>query len=88
MKNVTELYTSDGRHPEDVIHEFKTFINKLSEVQDDYYEKLCKSLNLNSEGENLLFDYIYNVNNQEQQVDDFVDYLENLNKDYEDFINK
>ena len=86
MSNKT--YTSKGKHPEDAIHEVKTFINKLQEVQEDYFQRLSKGLKLTEEGEEYLFDYIYNVNNDDQEIDDFAHYVQTLGKNYRNFIKK
>ena len=82
MSDYTQPYTPEGKHPEDAIYEVKTFINKLQEVQDDYFERLSKGLNLTGEGKDLLFDYIYNIDNENDKIDDFAHYLETLNKNY------
>ena len=84
MSNKT--YTSKRKHPEDAIHEVKTFINKLQDVQEDYFQRLSKGLKLTEEGEKYLFDYIYNVNNNDQEIDDFAHYVQTLGKSYRNFI--
>ena len=88
MSDFTLPYTPEGKHPEDAIYEVKMFFNKLKDVQDDYFERLSKGLNLTEEGKDFLFDYIYNIDNENDQIDDFFYYLENLNKNYEDLLNK
>ena len=88
MSDFTLPYTPEGKHPEDAIFEVKMFFNKLKDVQDDYFERLSKGLNLTEEGKDFLFDYIYNIDNENDQIDDFFYYLENLNKNYEDLLNK
>lgn len=88
MSDYTKPYTPEGKHPEDAIYEVKSFFEKLRDVQDDYFERLSKGLNLTEEGEDFLFDYIYNVSNDDQQIDDFSHYLETLNKQYKDLIRK
>ena len=88
MNDFTAPYTPEGKHPEDAIYEVKSFFDKLRDVQDDYFKSLSKGLNLTEEGTDLLFDYIYNVSNDDQQIDDFAHYLETLNKNYEDLIQK
>lgn len=88
MTDYTKPYTPEGKHPEDAIYEVKSFFDKLRDVQDDYFERLSKGLNLTEEGKDFLFDYVYNVSNDDQQIDDFGHYLETLNKNYEDLINK
>jgi hypothetical protein len=81
-------YTPEGKHPEDAIYEVKTFINKLQEVQEDYFQRLSKGLKLTEEGEEYLFDYIYNTNNEVDEIDDFAHYLETLGRNYKDLIKK
>jgi hypothetical protein len=88
MTNYTKPYTPEGKHPEDAIYEVKSFFDKLKDVQDDYFERLSEGLNLTEQGKDLLFDYVYNVSNDDQKIDDFAHYLETLNKNYEDLINK
>ena len=47
-------------HPDDQIFKVKDFINELSKVQDRYFKKLCRNLDLSKEAEDYLFDYVYN----------------------------
>jgi hypothetical protein len=49
-----------SRHPDDRIAATKDFINELSKVQDRYFKKLCRKLELPKETEDYLFDYIFN----------------------------
>ena len=86
MSDFTLPYTPEGKHPEDAIFEVKMFFNKLKDVQDDYFERLSNGLQLTEEGKDLLFDYIYNIDNESDQIDDFFYYLETLGKNYKDFI--
>jgi hypothetical protein len=88
MTDYTKPYTPEGKHPEDAIHEVKSFFEKLRDVQDDYFQKLSKVLKLTEEGEEYLFDYIYNVNNDDQEIDDFAHYVQTLGKSYRNFIKK
>jgi len=88
MSNFTAPYTPEGKHPEDAIYEVKMFFNKLRDVQDDYFERLSKGLNLTEEGKDFIFDYIYNIDNENDEIDDFAHYLETLNKNYKDLIYK
>lgn len=69
-------------HPEDLIYKSKTFINELEEVQKVYFDRLVHQLNLNSEGEDFLFDYIYN--NLEENT--FEEYLQFFNKSYSQMV--
>ena len=48
------------RHPDDRIMATKDFINEVSKVQDRYFKKLCRKLELPKETEDYLFDYIFN----------------------------
>jgi hypothetical protein len=83
----TKNYTKDGRHPEDVIYEVKTFINQLQKVQEDYFNKLVQNLNITKEGEDWLFDYVYN-STDEDKYDGFDHYLEDYKKKYDDMVTK
>jgi hypothetical protein len=60
-------------HPDDNIFKVKEFINELSKVQEVYFEKLCKDLEI-EEGhlKDHLFDYIYN----EDKLITFGEYLD------------
>lgn len=75
------------RHPEDLIFEKKRFITELSNVQELYLATLVEELGLNKQGEEWLFDYVYNVSEDDDDYDDFGDYLEKHNRKYEDFVN-
>ena len=86
MSNFTPPYTPEGKHPEDAIYEVKSFFEKLRDVQDDYFQRLSEGLKLTEEGEEYLFDYVYNVSMYDQKFDDFAHYLETLGRNYKDFI--
>ena len=88
MSDFTLPYTPEGKHPEDAIYEVKTFVNKLQDVQEDYVQRLSKGLKLTQEGEEFLFDYIYNIDNKNREIDDFAHYLEILGRNYENLIEK
>ena len=88
MSDFTLPYTPEGKHPEDAIYEVKMFFNKLKDVQDDYFERLSKGLNLTEEGKEYLFDYIYNIDNKNREIDDFAHYLEILGRNYDTLIQK
>ena len=88
MSDFTQPYTPEGKHPEDAIYEVKTFVNKLQDVQEDYVQRLSKGLRLTQEGEEYLFDYIYNIDNKNREIDDFAHYLETLGRNYKDLIKK
>jgi hypothetical protein len=88
MSDCTQPYTPEGKHPEDAIYEVKEFFRKLQDVQDDYFQRLSEGLKLTEEGEEYLFDYIYNVSVYDQKIDDFAHYLETLGRNYKDLIKK
>jgi hypothetical protein len=81
----TKNYTPDGQHPEDAIFKVKTFINELQSVQEEYFIKLVRDLNLTKEGEDWLFDYVYNTK-YDENYDGFEHYLENFKKKYDDMV--
>lgn len=83
MKN--KNYTQDGRHPEDAISEVKTFINELQKVQEQYFSKLALDLKITKEGEDWLFDYVYNTSDEEK-YDGFDHYLQDYKKNYGDMV--
>jgi hypothetical protein len=74
-----ELYTSNGEHPEDAVYSVKKFIKELQNVQESYFNKLSKSLNLTEAGDDHLFDYIYNDDDSEV----FQHYLEKMGTEYQ-----
>jgi len=65
-----------SKHPDDRIFATKDFINELSKVQDRYFKKLCRKLDLPKETEDYLFDYIFN----EQGMVTFGEYLDKLGR--------
>lgn len=77
-------YTPLGEHPEDRIFKDKEFINRLSEVQNSYFEKLSNDLKLSEEGSNLLFDYVYN----EEHDLCFDEWLAKLGINYQSLVNQ
>lgn len=85
MNNTKQNYTPDGMHPEDAIYTVKIFVNELQKIQNEYFNKLVADLNLNKEGEDWLFDYIFN---SDDEVDDFSHYLSNYNREYSSFTNR
>lgn len=66
------------KHPEDEIYRVKNFISELSKVQHSYFEELVKTLGLTAEGEDWLFDYVYNYNDPVT----FEEYLETYGKSF------
>ena len=65
-----------SRHPDDRIFATKEFISELSKVQDRYFKKLCRKLNISKELEDYLFDYIFN----ETRPLTFGEYLDTMGK--------
>ena len=65
-----------SKHPDDRIFAAKDFINELSKVQDRYFKKLCRKLDLPKEAEDHLFDYIYN----ETRPITFGEYLDGMGR--------
>ena len=85
MKN-PKYYTKTGQHPDDAINRVKTFINELQKVQEKYFDDLVDELNINEELNDWLFDYIFNEDSDIDLM--FTEYLEDVNKKYEDFVKK
>ena len=65
-----------SRHPDDRIMATKDFINELSKVQDRYFKKLCRKLEIPKETEDYLFDYIFN----ERDGVTFGEYLDRMGR--------
>jgi hypothetical protein len=65
-----------SKHPDDRILATKDFINELSKVQDRYFKKLCRKLDLPKETEDYLFDYIFN----ERDPLTFGEYLDRMKR--------
>jgi hypothetical protein len=78
-----EHYTKDGRHPLDVIHEEGDFLRKMSKIMSDRFDKLAKDLRLNESGNDWLFDYIYNCDNESM---DFEEYINEAGAEYPDLV--
>jgi hypothetical protein len=76
-------YTDKNEHPEDRIFAVKNFINELENVQTFYYNQLLLNLNLKEEADDYLFDYVYNENAELS----FEEYLNRINKSYDEFHN-
>jgi hypothetical protein len=66
---------NEGTNCEQKIAKYKAFIMELSEVQELYYQKLVKEINISAKDEEYLFDYIYNAD-----FSTFKDYLAQFNK--------
>jgi len=81
-----EYYTPEGDHPDDAIVKVKDFINELSNIQEQYFVKLVKDLNLNSEGEDWLHDYIYN-SGEEGKYLTFEEHISFCKKTYDEMVN-
>lgn len=66
-------YTPQGQHPEDRIYADKQYINRLQEHMSQVFQKLIKDLQISKEGEELLFDFVFN----EEEPMEFSDMLTN-----------
>ena len=53
---------------ERLIAKYKSFINELSCVQDDYLAHLTEDLGLNEQDGEFLFDYVYNSTEEEDST--------------------
>lgn len=80
----TKHYTEDGKHPEDEIYRVGEFISELTKIQETYFKKLVADLHLNKNGEDWLFDYIYNC--PELNVISFEEYLDRYNIKYDNLV--
>jgi hypothetical protein len=79
-----EHYTTQNDHPEDRIFRDKEYINRLQKHIDEVYEKLSLDLRLNDRGKDLLFDYLYNC---DEDIE-FEDYLHRFGNSYEELAFK
>ena len=73
-KNIDNLIYVSRRH-----------IRDLSQQQDKIFETLTKHLQLNSEGEQWMFDYIYNSEEEEKYIT-FEEYLSFYDKSLKDLV--
>ena len=73
-KNIDNLIYVSRRH-----------IRDLSQQQDKIFETLTKHLQLNREGEQWMFDYIYNSEEEEKYIT-FEEYLSFYNKFLKDLV--
>ena len=78
-----QYYTTQNEHPEDRIFRDKEYINRLQKHIDEVYEELARSLRVNMEGKDYLFDYIFNEDDNDLQ---FEDYLNKLGHRYDEMV--
>lgn len=83
----TKYYTPDGQHPDDAIVQVKHFINELSNVQEQYFQRLVEDLRLSEEGSDWLFDYIYNSGEEGNHLT-FEEHMSYYGKTYQELIKK
>lgn len=62
----------------------KSFIRELSSVQDTYCQNLARELKLNARGEDLLFDYLHNSEEEES----FSEYVEKIGIIYQNLVSR
>jgi hypothetical protein len=72
-------YTKNGEHPDDAISKVKTFINELQKIQEYYYNTLVDNLDIDSESEPWLFDYVHNESQTFNLT--FTEYLETYERE-------
>lgn len=75
-----KYYSKNGEHPEDRIYRDKEYLNRLQKHVDEVYEQLALDLRLNDRGKDLLFDYLYNC---DEDIE-FEDYLDRFGNSYEE----
>lgn len=75
-----KYYSKNGEHPEDRIYRDKEYLNRLQKHADEVYEQLALDLRLNDRGKDLLFDYLYNC---DEDIE-FEDYLDRFGNSYEE----
>jgi hypothetical protein len=63
---------------EDMIYANKTFIRKLADVQDLYFNTMCEEIGVNVKGNDWLFDYVFNCDDEKE---DFLTYLDRYGVD-------
>jgi len=76
-------YTKFNEHPEDRIYRDREFIQRLHRHLDSIYDLLANDLRLNEKGQDWLFDYIYN---EEDNNIEFEEYLAKYDVRYEDCV--
>jgi hypothetical protein len=77
-----EHYTKENEHPEDRIYKDKEFVDRLNKLIDEVFNHLAEDLRLNKEGQEFLFNYVYN----ESAEFSFEEYLENMGLNYTDMV--
>lgn len=73
-------YTAFNEHPEDRVFKDKQYINRLQRHIDSVFDVLSYDLRLNKKGKDLLFDYVYNEENDIE----FEEYLNKLGVKYQE----
>jgi len=69
-------------HTEDLIYKEKQFIRRLAETQDGVFQKLSESLDLTEEGDDWLWDYVFNC----QDEVEFEEYLAGYGIEYKSLV--
>jgi hypothetical protein len=72
---------------DDKIYVHRIALRDLSQKQEEIFETLAKELCLNREGEQWMFDYIYNSEEEEKHIP-FDEYLSFYKVNYSDLIEK
>lgn len=67
----SQHYTPQNQHPEDRIYADKQYINRTQAHMQEVFQRLVRDLRLNKNGEEMLFDFVYN----EQKACEFCDIL-------------
>ena len=70
---------------DDKIYVHRTALRDLSKKQEEIFEVLVKDLRLNLKGEQWMFDYIYNSEEEEKYIP-FDEYLSFYKVNYSDLI--
>jgi hypothetical protein len=71
-------------HPEDRIFKDREFLKRITKIENDLFDNLVKDLNLNRKGDEQLFDYVYNCDEEIL----FEEYLMKYKMKYADLLNK
>jgi hypothetical protein len=72
---------------DDKIYTTRTALRDLSQKQEEIFEVLVKDLHLNLKGEQWMFDYIYNSEEDEKYIP-FDEYLSFYKVEYSNLIEK